>query len=227
MLPRAALRCRLGQREHRSTSTGILEKIPEAAYSLLSPETSFLDDVVAACELGGETRLLDIGCGTGALLVKAAFYEPGATLYGVDPDDDHLELAREKTGSSVASIKLLKEFGESLPFEDESFDVVTATLVLSSVPERVSTNILTEALRILRPGGRLLAADWCHPDSVWLNLLTLPGRLALSLMEGHAKPFSERQLASQLSLAGYVEVERLKSYRGLTGEIDLVRGEKP
>ena len=71
--------------------------------SLLWPESSFIEDLVAACELKSGTRMLDVGCGTGSLLKRAAYDEPGALLYGVEPTPDALNLARRRLGGSGAT----------------------------------------------------------------------------------------------------------------------------
>ena len=114
----------------------------------------------------GET-VLDVGCGPGFLLAEMAG-EVGVTgrLSGIDISADMLVLARNRCGE-IATIELNEANALSLPFADESFNVIVSTQVYEYVADIAAA--LREAARALRPGGRLLivATDW--ESSVWNN----------------------------------------------------------
>ncbi len=101
-------------------------------------------------------RVLDIGCGTGALLASLAAGEAGTDLIGVDLSAEMLAVARAKTPGSV---RLVQGSGESLPFADETFDIVVSTSAFHYF--RHPQDALAEVHRVLRHGGRLVITDWC------------------------------------------------------------------
>jgi ubiquinone/menaquinone biosynthesis C-methylase UbiE len=97
-------------------------------------------------EHAGE-RVLEIGCGTGCDLLQ--FAKHGAIATGVDITPKHIQLAKQRVGTSAG---LVPADARSLPFADGSFDYVYSHGVLmhSSEPRQ----IVEEILRVLRPGGR-------------------------------------------------------------------------
>jgi ubiquinone/menaquinone biosynthesis C-methylase UbiE len=97
-------------------------------------------------------RILDAGCGAGALL--AALRERGAIVTGLDRSAGMLELARRRLGDD-ADLRVA-ELGSPLPFPDGTFDDVTASLVLHYLEDWGLA--LAEMRRVLKPGGRLLVS---------------------------------------------------------------------
>jgi len=102
------------------------------------------------------TRLLDIGCAAGTFCKLAA--EAGVIPTGLDSSGALLDLARQRTGSD----NFVKADMETLPFDDESFDVVTG---LNTFYYAISPlNALTEARRVLKRRGRLIISNWGDPE---------------------------------------------------------------
>ncbi len=99
-----------------------------------------------AANVGGG-RMLDVGCGTGFVISLAA--DVFEEIHGVDPTP--AMLARVETGAG--NITLHQGVAEQLPFEDASFDLVTAYSVLHHLADHRPA--LAEAARVLRPGGML------------------------------------------------------------------------
>lgn len=97
-------------------------------------------------------RVLDVGCGAGALMV--ALRERGAFVTGVDSSVRMLELARERLGDDTALHAA--DLSRPLPFADGAFDDVIACLVLHYLEDWAAP--LAELRRVLVPGGRLVAA---------------------------------------------------------------------
>ena len=136
-----------------------------AEYSRLAPEyesrwsfyvQATTRETLARLSLKSGDMVLDVGCGTGALLHGLREAYPGAALAGADPVREMLKVARERL---PASIELYEAWSEKLPFDDDQFDVVTCCNVFHYIHEpRVA---LREMSRVLRPGGQLLITDWC------------------------------------------------------------------
>lgn len=101
-------------------------------------------------------RVLDAGCGGGAHAV--ALLERGATLTGVDSSAGMLEIARRRLGVHVPL--LLADLNEPLPFGDEAFDLIIASLVMHYLPDWSLP--LSEFNRLLSHGGRLVFSTH-HP----------------------------------------------------------------
>lgn len=133
----------------------------DVANELLGLGRRFRRAVIEALELEGTERLLDAGCGTGSLLLDLLAGYPKLRASGVDPDDKALELAKNKL--SERGVPLHQARMEELPFETGSFDVVVTTLAIHHIPIDRRAASLAECARVLRPGGRILAADF-GPD---------------------------------------------------------------
>jgi len=103
--------------------------------------------------------ILDVGCGTGTLLVDLA-RAGAALLAGVDLAPKILEVAREKLAAAGAQADLRAgDAEEPLPWPSESFDVATLTGAFHHFYR--PHDVLTEVYRVLRPSGELLVVDPC------------------------------------------------------------------
>jgi len=97
-------------------------------------------------------RILDVGCGSGPLF--AALRDRGAIVTGIDQSTGMLELARRRLGDD-ADLQVA-ELGSPLPFPSDTFDDVTASLVLHYLEDWGPA--LAELRRVLKPGGRLIVS---------------------------------------------------------------------
>jgi len=107
-------------------------------------------------------RVLDAGCGSGP--VAAALRDRGAIVTGFDPSAAMIDLARQRLGSD-ADLHVA-DLGEPLPFDDDAFDSVVASLCLHYLEDWAAP--LTELGRVLRPGGRLIVSV-PHPSAYLVN----------------------------------------------------------
>ena len=115
------------------------------------------DALVAAAAEPGVGRLLDIGTGTGRVLELLAKQADSAV--GIDRSPEMLRLARGKlAGSGNQSAEVRQADMSALPFADGSFDTVTLHHVLHFADEPAA--VVSEAARLLSPGGKLLVADY-------------------------------------------------------------------
>jgi ubiquinone/menaquinone biosynthesis C-methylase UbiE len=95
-------------------------------------------------------RVLEIGGGTG---LNLRFYDRTDALVVTEPEPAMLRRLQDKAREHAPQAEVLLADAENLPFEDASFDTVVSTFVLCGVDQE---RVLSEARRVLRPGGRLL-----------------------------------------------------------------------
>lgn len=125
-------------------------------------------DLLNTLGLRGDERILDLGCGRGAVLLLAAQHLTTGRAVGVDlwrTADQSGNSAEATRRNAIAEgvadrVELLTADMTALPFEDNRFDLVVSSLAIHNIrglPGR--TEAVHEAVRVLRPGGRLLIAD--------------------------------------------------------------------
>ena len=172
------------------------------------------DAVVRLGELRGQ-RILDVGCGTGA--VAAALVERAAAkVWGVEASAEMLAVARGRVPSGVG---LKQGRAEQLPFRDAWFDRVVYSLVIHLVNRPVA---LAEAARVLVDGGRVVVATFAHEhfDRYWA------GRFFPSLAAVDKARFpSEDALTAELAAAGFEDIrsEQLAARENVDRETALER----
>lgn len=103
-----------------------------------------------------EATIVDLGCGTGNLLVEVARRYPGARLVGVDPSSVLLGKARKRP--ELIRATLLEGALEQVSLSEGSVDAVLSMLVLQEFPDRF--NALEQMTRITRFGGIVAACQW-------------------------------------------------------------------
>lgn len=111
--------------------------------------------VLHALGLAPGERFLEVGCGTGTLTLAAATATGWAE--GADPAPGMVEVARSKPPPPGARVRFLVAAAESLPYADETFDAAATSISMHHWVDPAAG--LAELRRVLRPGGRLVAAD--------------------------------------------------------------------
>ncbi|EKU95643.1 ubiquinone/menaquinone biosynthesis methyltransferase [Actinobaculum massiliense ACS-171-V-Col2] len=182
--------------------------------------------VTAALDITPGLRLLDLAAGTGTS--TAAFAAAGADVVGADFSEGMLSVARREH----PGIEFVQADATALPFDDAAFDAVTISYGLRNIedPQRA----LEEMMRVVRPGGQLVVAEFSHP--VWAPLRgayhfylreVLPRIASVAGSDGPAYGYlmesildwpDQRTLAAKLQEAGWRGVK----YRNLTGGIVAV-----
>lgn len=138
--------------------------------------------ILTDLRLRGDEKVLDIGCGRGALLMAAATLLPDGRAFGVDiwrpdqtgngPDAARRNAAREGVADRI---ELYTADMTRLPFADDTFDLIISSLAVHNVPAAAGRRAaIDEAVRVLRPGGRLALADLAFTSRYRAELRELP-----------------------------------------------------
>lgn len=109
----------------------------------------------------GPIDMLDIGCGTGAMLDELRTY---GRVVGADFSEEALAFCRQRGARSGLEYELVRADARALPFAANSFDVVTAMDIIEHIDR--DKDALREIWRVLRPGGHLLATVPAY-QSLW------------------------------------------------------------
>ncbi|HVW32199.1 MAG TPA: methyltransferase domain-containing protein [Acidimicrobiia bacterium] len=160
---------------------------------------------VAALRLEPGHRVLDVGCGTGEDTRRlAALVGPGGTAMGVDVSKAMVEVARARSVGHGLPATFDVVDGAELPFPDNSFDAVRAERVLIHCPDPQA--VLAEMVRVLRPGGRIVAID-VDFDLCVLDLpdLALTRRTISAMSDSMASGTIGRQLVRRFRALGLTE----------------------
>jgi len=106
--------------------------------------------------IGGSSRVLDVGCGPGALTTELAGRVGAAAVASVDPSPTFVDAARSRN----PGVDVQRASVEQLPFGDGAFDATLAQLVVHFMADPVAG--LREMARVTRAGGTVAACVWDH-----------------------------------------------------------------
>src|SRR5256885_12604184 len=129
------------------------ERVDNKSVSTWSSSTrQFIPPLLDAANVSGKMSILDVGCGPGYVSIAAA--ERGAVPIGLDFSAEMIAIAQKK----FPQIEIRQGDAQDLPFPDANFDRVVANFSLLHLanPERA----MTEAARVLKPGGRFAFTTW-------------------------------------------------------------------
>jgi ubiquinone/menaquinone biosynthesis C-methylase UbiE len=139
--------------------------LPAAGHDALLPGYDVLsrllgmkkvyEALIGQAELAECRRVLEIGCGTGNLIIRAKRAHPHLEAIGCDPDPLALERARRKSNR----IRFERGYAQRLPYADGEFDRVLSSMMLHHLGDDAKPAAAAELFRVLRPGGRLHLVD--------------------------------------------------------------------
>lgn len=163
----AAARWRRGRIATATVGTLLLATAGVYLHTSVRGKLRVWERILDQAGLTGDERLLDLGCGRGAVLIAAARRLPagravGADLWTADQSGNRPEatLANAAAAGVADRVEVHTADMTALPFADDSFDVVTSALAIHNIASPEERNrAVDEALRVLRPGGRLLITD--------------------------------------------------------------------
>ncbi|MDG2321355.1 MAG: class I SAM-dependent methyltransferase [Rhodospirillaceae bacterium] len=159
-----------------------------------------------AVEQGAPEKVLDMGCGFGKSTQPFAQRFPDASIEAVDLSAPCVSLAAHTTQKNQAkNVRFRQMDACATDYDDESFDLVTSTMVIHEMPPKTIDAMLDEAYRVLEPGGRMVHLDfYCLPDA-----------FRQFIYYGHARrnnePYmpllAETDLADVLARKGFTDIE--------------------
>lgn len=169
-------------------------------------------------------RVLDLGCGTGTLLVMCSRMHPDAQLVGIDLDPAVLQRARRKLRLAGSQARLELGSATDLPFSGGSFDRVVSTLVIHHLDKEEKRRAFSEIFRVLRSGGELHLADFGPPRGFLTRLASV---LVEKLGGEHVHANYRGELPEMLRRAGLIRIDETWSTATIFGVIRALRGSKP
>ena len=152
---------------------------------------------VETLNLQRDERILDAGCGTGAvtLLVARAVGEEGEVV-GIDLSQEMLSVAKEKL-SKHKNVILIKGNLENISYPDNYFDAVVSVNVMHYFHNLMV--VLEEFHRLLKPGGRLVLVGFCT-DYFFFRMMEKMWRLFIS---SHVRAYSLDELSQRVKETGF------------------------
>src|SRR6202046_3655394 len=193
----------------------ITSNLYDAAQTGALPEEAVLASLgcgnpTALAQLNPGETVLDLGSGGGIdVLLSARRVGPTGKAYGLDMTDEMLALAREnQRKAGVENVEFLKGEIEHIPLPDNSVDVVISNCVINLSADK--DRVLSEAFRVLKPGGRFAVSDVVTrgdvPAEVRQNMLLWVGCIAGALQDW--------QYVAKLAKAGFdgIDIEPTRVY---------------
>ena len=168
--------------------------------------------------------IADVGCGTGSLALLLSRVEPGARIIGVDPDAEVLAVARRKAFADVGAdtaVQWRVGMGDALvdSLGANSVDTVVSSLVLHQCPLPMKRAVLASMFAVLKPGGRLVIADYGLQRT---TLMRLSFRI-VQLADGKedTQPNADGVLPELMADAGFREVREAEVVPTVSGSISV------
>jgi ubiquinone/menaquinone biosynthesis C-methylase UbiE len=159
-------------------------------------------------------RILDIGCGTGTLVLLIKRLQPDVNITALDPDPKALARGTHKADRARVSIQFDQGFSDALPYREASFDRVFSSFMLHHLQPGDKEKTLCEVRRVLQPGGSFHLLDFGGPESSRDGFL---GRWRHS--SNRLKDNSEGRVLNLLRQAGFAEPKRVGQGAMLFGRI--------
>ncbi len=134
------------------------------AMASLGIDRSWRRELVRACQLTPESRVLDLASGTGDVAFAIANQGGPAEVIATDFVPEMLAVAEKKAAENPPAVPVVFSVADAqdLPFDDASFDVVTVAFGVRNFPERERN--FAEVLRVLKPGGRYVILEFSRPS---------------------------------------------------------------
>ena len=176
---------------------------------------------------GANDVIVDVGCGTGSLLVRMGKIAPSARLVGIDPDPAVLARAHRRIGEAGLSVELHIGFARQAAelLQGIRPTKITSSLVLHQVPMKEKIDALAAMHSALEPGGELHIADYGQQRTRLMRTLF---RLVIQNLDGreNTEPNARGVLPELMRQAGFRHVEETAVITTISGSISLYRAER-
>ena len=168
-------------------------------------------ELISQANIEPRHRVLDLGCGTGTLILMLKRRDSSVELVGLDPDPKALLRARKKLRRAGVSAQLNEGFADELPYRERLFDRVFSSFMFHHLDEQERERTSREVLRVLKPGGSFHLLDFVTNDAAH----GFVGRL----IGGHAlmETNSNERILQLISRAGLTNVTKVQEGSMLFG----------
>ena len=169
-------------------------------------------ELISGANIEPGHNILDLGCGTGTLVVNLKRQYVSAHVVGLDPDPKGLRRARLKAVRASVSVQLDQGFADQLPYEKESFDHIFSSFMFHHLNEQERENMLREVRRVLKPAGLFHLVDFIVDDDAAHGFLD-------RLFRSHAqmKDNSDERILGLMSHTGLTNPVKVKEGNMLFG----------
>jgi len=170
-----------------------------------------VQELISQANIERANSVLDLGCGTGTLIVMLKRQYSAVEVTGLDPDSKALQRARKKASRAGVSVQLDHGFADALPYGERSFDRVFSSFMFHHLDEQERERTSREVLRVLRPDGSFHLLDFVSNE-------TSHGFFE-RLFAGHAlmKTNTNQRILGLISRAGFSNVTKVKEGSMLFG----------
>ena len=170
-----------------------------------------VQELISQANIERAHSVLDVGCGTGTLIVILKRRYSAVEVVGVDPDSKALQRARKKAKRAGVSAQLDHGFADELPYGERSFDRVFSSFMFHHLNEDERERTSREVLRVLKPGGSFHLLDFVAGDGAH--------GFFERLFAGHAlmKTNTDERILRLIRRAGFANLTKVKEGSMLFG----------
>lgn len=188
-------------------------------------ENTFKPALVARAIIQADSKVLDVGCGTGTLTLYVKALHPQTAVMGLDADEEILQIAQQKAAAQDAGVHFVQGFSYDLPLDGSSVDVVLSSLLFHHLCKKDKLRSFQEMIRVLKPGGQVIIADWGKASGCCSRCLFG----FIQLLDGFANTNDNVQglLPSLMEAAGFSDVEETDRFLTMWGYLSIYVGVKP
>lgn len=186
----------------------------------------FRSELIRLADVATGQTVLDVGCGSGDLLVALARAVPGVEPTGVDPDGIALGRAARKAAAAGIGLTLIRGYADALPVPDASMDHLVSSLAIHHLDADSRTAFAAEARRVLRPGGKVTILDFGgssgHHRHGAIGHLT--GMIDAAIRKSpQLQPNLDDGLPQLLRAAGFADAAEIAHQQTIVGPLTFVR----
>ncbi len=184
---------------------------------------------ISVMSLQRDSKVLDVGCGTGFAVLELATRVSEGKAYGIDISHEMIEQAKAKIPDDLSErVEFCEGSSDKMPYQDNFFDFILCTNSFHHYPDPIKA--LKEMQRVLKPGGQIVIFENA-PDLSWYTWCW--DRLFRIIEKGHVRYYPSRELGNILRSSGLEKVrlchlrnERFK-YGKLFASIQVWSGHRP
>lgn len=202
-----------------------LSRLYDPLVRITCRETYFKKRMIETAEIKPGQQILDVGCGTGTLLMQIHSQNGSVDLHGLDGDPEILNMARHKAEAASADVNWIQAYSTEIPLANNSLDLVTNSLMIHHLIPDDKIKTFNEIHRVMKPGGRLVLADWGKPSNLLYRILFK----FIRILDGHKNTLDHLngKIPVMIQSAGFEQVKITENIDTIFGTLDLVTAQKP